>query len=150
MWAWLTEREERHRRYQRAAAGREWSQMRKQERNDKDNDSDFNDHTSPTSSSSSSASALTEAKLQARINELQQQLEALEKAFGCPVVVLNAEYDNLRSSAEAFTAALAVAVVDVRQVTVRGVLHGYRNQPAELEPVGQCLDLIAATVKGLV
>lgn len=81
MWAWLTEREERHRRYQRAAAGREWSRMRKQERNDKDNDSDFNDHTSPTSSSSSSASALAEAKLQARINELQQQLEALEKAL---------------------------------------------------------------------
>ncbi|OAQ30543.1 hypothetical protein K457DRAFT_433022 [Linnemannia elongata AG-77] len=80
MWAWLTEREERHRRYQRAAAGREWNRMRKQERNDNDNDSDFNDHTSSTSSSSSSASALTEAKLQARINELQQQLEALEKA----------------------------------------------------------------------
>ena len=66
----------------------------------------------------------------------------------CPVLVLNAEYDNLRSSAEAFTAALAVAGVDVRQVTVRGVLHGFLNQPAELEPVGQCLDLIAATVKG--
>ncbi|KAG9069207.1 hypothetical protein KI688_010104 [Linnemannia hyalina] len=81
MWAWLTEREERHRRYQRAAAGREWSRMRKQERNDKDNDSDFNDHISPKSSSSSSTSALTEAKLQARINELQQQLEALEKAL---------------------------------------------------------------------
>lgn len=82
MWAWLTEREERHRRYQRAAAGREWSRMRKQERNDKDNDSDFNDHTSSApSSSSSSASALTEAKLQARINELQQQLEALEMAL---------------------------------------------------------------------
>ena len=66
----------------------------------------------------------------------------------CPVLVLNAEYDNLRSSAEAFTAALAVAGVDVRQVIVRGVLHGFLNQPAELEPVGQCLDLIAATVKG--
>ncbi|KAF8944596.1 hypothetical protein BGZ47_004030 [Haplosporangium gracile] len=79
MWAWLTEREERHRQYQRAAAGREWSRMRKQERNDKDNDSDFNDHTSSTSSSL--VSALTEAKLQARINELQQQLETLEKAL---------------------------------------------------------------------
>ncbi|KAF9144609.1 hypothetical protein BGX30_012160 [Mortierella sp. GBA39] len=80
MWAWLTEREERHRRYHRAASGREWSRMRKQERNDKDDDSDFNDHTS-SKSSSSSTSALTEAKLQARINELQQQLEALEKAL---------------------------------------------------------------------
>jgi hypothetical protein len=81
MWAWLTEREERHRRYQRAAAGREWGRVRKQERNDNDNDSNLNDPTSSSSSSSSSsASALTEAKLQARINELQQQLEALEKA----------------------------------------------------------------------
>ena len=65
----------------------------------------------------------------------------------CPVLVLNAEYDDLRSSAEAFTAALAVAGVDVRQVTVRGVLHGFLNQPAELEPVGCALDLIAAVVK---
>jgi acetyl esterase/lipase len=67
----------------------------------------------------------------------------------CPVLVLNAEYDDLRASGEAFTAALALAGVDVRQVTVRGLLHGFLNQPAELEPVGQCLDLIAATVKGL-
>ncbi len=67
----------------------------------------------------------------------------------CPVLVLNAEYDDLRPSGEAFTAALAVAGVDVRQVTVPGVLHGFLNQPAELEPVGDCLDLIAATVKGL-
>jgi acetyl esterase/lipase len=66
----------------------------------------------------------------------------------CPVLVLNAEYDDLRPSAEAFTAALAVAGVDVRQVLVPGVLHGFLNQPAELEPVGRCLDLIAATVKG--
>ena len=67
----------------------------------------------------------------------------------CPVLVLNAEYDRLRASGEAFTAALAVAGVDVRQVTVRGLLHGFLNQPAELEPVDHCLDLIAATVKGL-
>ncbi|KAG0278895.1 hypothetical protein BGZ95_002839, partial [Linnemannia exigua] len=85
MWAWLTEREERHRRYQRAAAGRDWSRVRKQETNDNDNnnDSNFNDQSSSSSSSSSSraSSVLTEAKLQARINELQQQLEALEKAL---------------------------------------------------------------------
>jgi acetyl esterase len=67
----------------------------------------------------------------------------------CPVLVLNAEYDDLRPSGEAFTAALALAGVDVRQVTVPGVLHGFLNQPAELEPVGQCLALIAATVKDL-
>ena len=61
-------------------------------------------------------------------------------------MVINAEYDRLRASGEAFTAALAVAGVDVRQVTVPGVLHGFLNQPAELEPVGRCLDLIAAVV----
>jgi acetyl esterase/lipase len=64
----------------------------------------------------------------------------------CPTVVINAEYDDLRASGEAFTAALAVAGVDVRQVTVPGVLHGFLNQPAELEPVGRCLDLMARVV----
>ena len=64
----------------------------------------------------------------------------------CPTVLVNAEYDNLRASGEAFTAALAVAGVDVRQVTVRGLLHGFLNQPAELEPVGRCLDLMAEVV----
>jgi acetyl esterase/lipase len=63
-----------------------------------------------------------------------------------PTVVINAEYDDLRASGEAFTAALAVAGVDVRQVTVRGLLHGFLNQPAELEPVGRCLDLMADVV----
>jgi acetyl esterase/lipase len=66
----------------------------------------------------------------------------------CPVLVLNAEYDRLRASGEAFTAALAVAGVDVHQVTVRGLLHGFLNQPAEVEPVGGCLDLMSDTVKG--
>jgi acetyl esterase len=64
----------------------------------------------------------------------------------CPTVVINAEYDSLRASGEAFTAALAVAGVDVRQVTVRGLLHGFLNQPAELEPVGHCLELMAEVV----
>ena len=66
----------------------------------------------------------------------------------CPTVVINAEYDRLRASGEAFTAALAVAGVDVRQVLVPGVLHGFLNQPAELEPVGRCLELIADVVAG--
>jgi acetyl esterase/lipase len=64
----------------------------------------------------------------------------------CPTVLLNAEYDNLRASGEAFAAALALAGVDVRQVLVPGVLHGFLNQPAELEPVGRCLDLMAEVV----
>jgi acetyl esterase/lipase len=70
------------------------------------------------------------------------QLEGL-----CPTLVVNAEYDDLRSSGEAFAAALALAGVDVHQVTVRGLLHGFLNPPAELEPVARCLDLIAATVE---
>jgi acetyl esterase/lipase len=66
----------------------------------------------------------------------------------CPTVVINAEYDGLRASGEAFTAALALAGVDVRQVLVPGVLHGFLNQTTELEPVGRCLDLIAEVVAG--
>ena len=64
----------------------------------------------------------------------------------CPTLVLNAEYDRLRASGEAFTAALAVAGVDVLQVTIRGMLHGFLNLPAEVGPVRRCLDLIAETV----
>ena len=63
-----------------------------------------------------------------------------------PTLVLNAEYDHLRASGEAFTAALALAGVDVRQVKIRGMLHGFLNLPAEVEPVRRCLDLIAGTV----
>jgi acetyl esterase len=64
----------------------------------------------------------------------------------CPVVLLNAEYDDLRASAEAFAAQLAVAGVDVRQVLVPGTLHGFLNIPASLEPVGRALDVMAETV----
>ena len=64
-----------------------------------------------------------------------------------PTVVINAEYDHLRASGEAFVAALALAGVDVRQVMVRGLLHGFLNQPAELAPVAACLDLIADVVR---
>ena len=66
----------------------------------------------------------------------------------CPTVVINAEYDRLRASGEAFAAALALAGVGVRQVLVPGVLHGFLNQPAELERVGRCLDLSADVVSG--
>jgi acetyl esterase len=64
----------------------------------------------------------------------------------CPTLVINGEYDDLRASGEAFTAALAVAGVDVRQVLVPGMLHAFLNLPAEVEPVSRCLDLIADTV----
>jgi acetyl esterase/lipase len=64
----------------------------------------------------------------------------------CQTVLVHAEYDDLRASGEAFAAQLAVAGVDVRQVLVRGLLHGFLNQPAQLEPVGRSLDLIADVV----
>ena len=64
----------------------------------------------------------------------------------CPALILNAEYDDLRSSGEAFTASLAQAGADVRQVTVRGMLHAFLNLPAEIGPVRRCLDLIAETI----
>jgi acetyl esterase/lipase len=66
----------------------------------------------------------------------------------CPVLVLNAEYDDLRPSGQAFAAALAAAGVDVRQVMVASMLHGFLNLPASIGPVGDALDLIAATIRG--
>jgi acetyl esterase/lipase len=65
----------------------------------------------------------------------------------CPTLVLNAEYDDLRSSGQAFTAALAAAGVDVRQVMVASMLHGFLNLPASIGPVGAALDLIAEALR---
>ena len=64
----------------------------------------------------------------------------------CPTLVVNAEYDDLRPSGEAFTALLATAGDDVQQVLARGMLHGFLNLPAEIGPVGLILDLIAEQV----
>ena len=66
----------------------------------------------------------------------------------CPTLVLNAEYDDLRASGQAFAAALAAAGADVRQVMVASMLHGFLNLPASIGPVGEVLDLIAATLRG--
>ena len=66
----------------------------------------------------------------------------------CPVLLLNSEYDDLRASAEAFAGQLAVAGVDVRQVLARGMLHGFLNLHAGIEPVDEALDLMAAVVAG--
>jgi acetyl esterase len=63
----------------------------------------------------------------------------------CPTLVLNAEYDDLRTSGEAFSAALALAGVDVRQVQVKTMLHGFLNLPASIGPVSAALDLIVGT-----
>ena len=64
----------------------------------------------------------------------------------CPTILLNAEYDDLRPSAEAFAASLAIAGVDIRQVLARGLLHGFLNHSAEIEPISQAFDLIAEVV----
>jgi acetyl esterase len=65
----------------------------------------------------------------------------------CPTLVLNAEYDDLRASGQAFAAALAAAGVDVRQVMVASMLHGFLNLPATIGPVAAALDLIAGTLR---
>jgi acetyl esterase len=65
----------------------------------------------------------------------------------CPVLLLNAEYDDLRASGQAFASALAAAGVDVRQVMVTSMLHGFLNLPASIGPVGAALDLIAGTLR---
>jgi acetyl esterase/lipase len=66
----------------------------------------------------------------------------------CPTLVINAEYDDLRSSGEDFVARLALAGVDVRQVTAVGMLHGFLNTRPDIEPVGHALDLMAELVAG--
>jgi acetyl esterase len=64
----------------------------------------------------------------------------------CPTVVINAEYDDLRSSGEAFVAALALAGVDVQQVTVPGMLHPFTILPSSVQPVERAMTLLARVV----
>jgi acetyl esterase/lipase len=64
----------------------------------------------------------------------------------CPVLLVNSEYDDLRASAEMFAGQLAVAGVDVRQVLAPGMLHGFLNLHAGIEPVDAALDLMADVV----
>src|SRR4051812_47066525 len=59
----------------------------------------------------------------------------------CPVLLLDAEYDDLRASAEVFAGQLTAAGVDVRQVAVPGMLHGFLNLDAGIEPVDEALRL---------
>ncbi|MFC6341412.1 alpha/beta hydrolase, partial [Nocardioides hankookensis] len=64
----------------------------------------------------------------------------------CRTVMVDAEHDDLRRSEEPFHAALVAAGVDVTRHVVPGVLHGFLNLPAEVEPVGHAFQLIADTV----
>jgi acetyl esterase len=63
-----------------------------------------------------------------------------------PTVLVTAEYDDLRTSGEAFVALLDEAGVDVRHVQADGMLHGFLNLSSSLGPVDKILDLMAATV----
>jgi acetyl esterase/lipase len=65
-----------------------------------------------------------------------------------PTLVVNAEYDDLRASGEAFVASAARAGVDVQQVTAPGMLRGFLFAPTSIEPVARLYDLLAATVRG--
>lgn len=64
-----------------------------------------------------------------------------------PTLVLNAEYDDLRASGEAFSASLAAAGVDTQQVLVKGLLHGFLNLSRDFAPVGTALDLMAQQLR---
>jgi len=64
----------------------------------------------------------------------------------CPTLLMNAEYDDLRASAEAFAASLAAAGVQVRQTTIPGMVHGFLDLPSSIEPVHRALDELAAAV----
>jgi acetyl esterase/lipase len=63
-----------------------------------------------------------------------------------PTLLVTAEYDDLRTTGEAFVDLLQAAGVDVRHVQADGMLHGFLNLSATLEPVDSVLALMAETV----
>jgi acetyl esterase/lipase len=63
-----------------------------------------------------------------------------------PTLVVTAEYDDLRTTGEAFAELLREAGGDVRLVQADGMLHGFLNLSASLGPVDDVLDLVARTV----
>jgi acetyl esterase/lipase len=68
----------------------------------------------------------------------------------CPTVMIDAEYDDLRRSEESFLASLEDVGVDVTRHLLPGVLHGFLNLPAEVEPVDHAFQLIADAVAATV
>ena len=64
----------------------------------------------------------------------------------CPTLLVDAEYDDLRASAAIFAARLAEAGAPVRRHIAPGVMHGFVNLPAEIEPVGEVYQLMADVV----
>ncbi|KAF9939013.1 hypothetical protein BGZ65_011745 [Modicella reniformis] len=86
MWAWLTEREERHRQYQRANAQKDWIQAPKSSSKEAAAEEDRSgrsktDRHHETDGIKYDDLSATEAKLQARIDELQLQLKTLEQTL---------------------------------------------------------------------
>ncbi|KAI1300696.1 hypothetical protein EDD11_006042 [Mortierella claussenii] len=77
MWAWLTEREARQRQYQRTSA-KDWLRTRK---GDDDTAAASKHDVTAEDEAGFHDFSVTEVKLQAKINELQQQLETLERAL---------------------------------------------------------------------
>jgi acetyl esterase len=74
---------------------------------------------------------------------------ALADATGlCPTLLVVAEYDDLRTTGDAFVEHLSAAGVDVRRVLAAGLLHGFLNLSADVEPVERVLELMADTVRG--
>jgi acetyl esterase len=64
----------------------------------------------------------------------------------CPVLMLDAEADDLRGSEEPFHDALVAAGVPVTRHLMPGLMHGFLNLPAEVEPVGRAFQTIADAV----
>ncbi|MBA2955301.1 alpha/beta hydrolase fold domain-containing protein [Nocardioides sp. MAH-18] len=64
----------------------------------------------------------------------------------CPVLMVDAEGDDLRGSEEPFARQLTDAGVPLRRHVVPGVMHGFLNLPADIEPVGGAFQLIADAV----
>lgn len=72
-------------------------------------------------------------------------MAGLAPAHGMPrTLILNAEYDTLRASGEAFGAQLAAAGVDVEVRRIPGMLHGCFNLP----PVAPVLDTALEVIAG--
>ena len=64
----------------------------------------------------------------------------------CPTLLIDAEYDDLRRSADLFAEALAQAGVPLTRHLAPGTMHGLANLPAEIEPVGRVFALMSARV----
>ncbi|WP_315549684.1 alpha/beta hydrolase fold domain-containing protein [Microbacterium aurum] len=74
---------------------------------------------------------------------------AAELADYPPTLIVNAEVDELRVSAEVFAAALRAAGRPVELVTRAGTDHGFLNRPAECaDAVAETLALFAARIAG--